>query len=232
MAGSMYLGFLWVPALLPIVGGMILLFLSHFGPLAKGWEADRRLEIYVMALTLVNSLVLAWLIAHFGNRERLVLFRLFGDLTVMFCLDGMGRVFAGIIAFLWPLAVLYSFEYMKGEERRSTFFSYYLMTYGVTAGIAMAGNMTTLYLFYELLTLVTFPLVLYPMTREAVRASRRYLYYSIGGAAFAFIGLVFILSFSVSGTTEFVAGGALDLVRANEKRNTLLFVYVLAFFGF
>lgn len=232
MAGSMYLGFLWVPALLPIVGGMILLFLSHFGPLAKGWEADRRLEIYVMALTLVNSLVLAWLIAHFGNRERLVLFRLFGDLTVMFCLDGMGRVFAGIIAFLWPLAVLYSFEYMKGEERRSTFFSYYLMTYGVTSGIAMAGNMTTLYLFYELLTLVTFPLVLYPMTREAVRASRRYLYYSIGGAAFAFIGLVFILSFSVSGTTEFVAGGALDLVRANEKRNTLLFVYVLAFFGF
>lgn len=95
MAGSMYLGFLWVPALLPIVGGMILLFLSHFGPLAKGWEADRRLEIYVMALTLVNSLVPAWLIAHFGNRERLVLFRLFGDLTVMFCLDGMGRVFAG-----------------------------------------------------------------------------------------------------------------------------------------
>lgn len=71
------------------------------------------------------------------------------------------------------------------------------MTYGVTAGIAMAGNMITLYLFYELLTLVTFPLVLYPMTKEAMRASRKYLYYSIGGAAFAFwvwyFSLVFLL---------------------------------------
>lgn len=220
-----------VPALLPILGGLLLLCLNHFGTKARN-SKGRGLETFILVVTLLNSLVLFWLILNFGHGERLVLFRLFGDLTVMFCLDGMGKVFAGIIAFLWPLAVLYSFEYMRHETRRATFFSYYLMTYGVTAGIAMAGNMTTLYLFYELLTLVTFPLVLYPMTREAVQASRRYLYYSIGGAAFAFIGLVFIMTFSASGTTEFVAGGALDLARAGTKKNVLLFVYVLAFFGF
>ena len=223
-----------VPALLPIFGGLVLLCVNHFGSAGKnfGQKKSLGLEAYVLGLTLVNSLVLAWLILHFGHGQRLVLFRLFGNLTVMFCLDGMGKVFAGIISFLWPLAVLYSFEYMRNETRKATFFSYYLMTYGVTAGIAMAGNMTTLYLFYELLTLVTFPLVLYPMTREAAQASRRYLYYSIGGAAFAFIGLVFIMSFSRSGTTEFIAGGALDLTRAFARKNVLLFVYVLAFFGF
>lgn len=230
----MYSGLLCVPALLPIIGGMILLLSRHFWPAKKKKTKERKgwLEAYLMGLTLLNSLVLAWLIFHAESGENFVLFRLFGGLTVMFCLDGMGRVFTGLIAFLWPLALLYSFEYMRGESRRATFFSYYLMTYGVTSGIAMAGNMITLYLFYELLTLVTFPLVLYPMTREAVRASRKYLYYSIGGAAFAFIGLVFILSFSLSGTTEFVAGGALNLAAANEHRNVLLFVYVLAFFGF
>lgn len=237
----MYSGLLCVPALLPIIGGMLLLLGCHFRPVKEEKEPSGRkeekgpsgrLENYIMALTLCNSLVLAWLIFFAKNGESFVLFRLFGRLTVMFSLDGMGRVFAGLIAFLWPLAVLYSFEYMKGEKRRATFFSYYLMTYGVTAGIAMAGSMITLYLFYELLTLVTFPLVLYPMTGEAVRASRKYLYYSIGGAAFAFIGLVFILSFSLSGTTEFIAGGALDLSRAGERKNLLLFVYVLAFFGF
>lgn len=228
----MYSGLLCVPALLPIIGGMALLLGHHFRPMEEKKEVPVWLEIYIMTLTLLNSLVLAWLIFRGKSGESFVLFRLFGGLTVMFCLDGMGRVFTGLIAFLWPLAVFYSFEYMKGETRKTTFFSYYLMTYGVTSGIAMAGNMITLYLFYELLTLVTFPLVLYPMTREAARASRKYLYYSIGGAAFAFIGLVFILSFSRSGTTEFVAGGALDLLQAKEHQNLLLFVYVLAFFGF
>ena len=112
------------------------------------------------------------------------------------------------------------------------FFAYYVMTYGVTAGIALAGNLVTMYLCYEMLTLVTFPLVLFPMTKEAKRASRRYLYYSIGGAAFAFIGLVFVLSYSVTGNTEFMPGGILIPEAANAHRNLLLFVYVLAFFGF
>lgn len=238
-------GLLCIPALLPIAGGMLLLLAAHFGPVfagqkrqgkisvenekkAQGW----RLNLYVEGLTVLNSLVLVWLIVHSGENDQFILFRLYGRLTVMFKLDRLGRVFAGLIAFLWPLAVLYSFEYMKEERRKATFFAYYLMTYGVTAGIAMAGSMITLYLFYELLTLVTFPLVLYPMTREAARASRRYLYYSIGGAAFAFVGLVFILGFSASGTTEFMPGGMLDAAAAGARRNSLLTAYVLAFFGF
>lgn len=241
-------GLLCIPALLPIAGGMILLLAAHFGPVSAGQKRQGkssgkefgagkkalgwRLNLYVEGLTVLNSLVLLWLIVHSGENQPFILFRLYGGLTVMFKLDRMGRVFAGLIAFLWPLAVLYSFEYMKGEARRATFFAYYLMTYGVTAGIAMAGSMITLYLFYELLTLVTFPLVLYPMTREAVRASRKYLYYSIGGAAFAFVGLVFILGFSASGTTEFMPGGMLDTAAAGARRNTLLTAYVLAFFGF
>ena len=81
---------------------------------------------------------------------------------------------------------------------------------------------------YELLTLVTFPLVLHPMTKEAMRASRKYLYYSIGGAAFAFIGLIFVLKYSATGTTEFVPGGVLSLTAAEGDRGTLLFVYILS----
>ncbi len=240
-----------VPALLPLLGGMALLLASQFGPLAEqagpangrtdgGSKAGGRrrshpglaLEIYVEGITVVNSLVLLWLIFHTGEEAHFVLFRLYGELKVMFHLDRMGKVFAGLIALLWPLAVLYSFEYMRAEARKTTFFSYYMMTYGVTAGIALSGNLVTLYLFYEMLTLATFPLVLFPMTKEAVRASRKYLYYSIGGAAFAFLGLVFVLTFSATGSTEFIPGGVLDLNRADSKRNLLLFIYLLGFYGF
>lgn len=220
-----------VPALLPILGGMALLVMNHFR--VRGSRGYRRLELFVEGLTAVNSLIIFWLIAHkAGTGEQLVLFKLYGDLKVMFCLDGLGSVFAGLIGFLWPPAVLYSFEYMRREERRGIFFAYYLMTYGVTVGIAFSGNLVTLYLFYELLTLVTFPLVLHPMTKAAARASRKYLYYAIGGAAFAFIGIVFVLNFSSTGNTRFIPGGIMDLGAAQSKQGTLLLVYVLAFAGF
>lgn len=218
-----------VPVLLPIIAGIAMLAVSS----KRGEISYGRLELLVEGLVVLNSF-LVWLLIlrRTDGLGTLVLFKLYGDLVVSFRLDAMGSVFAGLVSFLWPLATLYSFEYMRHEERRTSFFAWYTMTYGVTLGIAFAGNLVTMYLFYEMLTLVTFPLVLFPMTKEAVRASRKYLYYSIGGAAFAFIGLVFVLNYSATGTTEFIPGGVLNLAAAGERKGTLLFVYVLAFFGF
>ena len=226
-----------LPVFLPILGGMLLLILRSG---IRGSAGEKHMDAGVEGLVLFNSTLVFLLLAGLWKSwidgetviRSLVLFRLFGNLTVMFKLDLMGSVFAGLVAFLWPLATLYAFEYMKEETRKPAFFAFYIMTYGVTLGIALAGNLVTLYLFYEVLTLVTFPLVLYPMTREAVRASRKYLYYSIGGAAFAFLGMVFVLGFSTTGNTEFLAGGVLDPQIAGELRQVLLLIYVLAFFGF
>ncbi len=226
----MYDRLLAAPVFLPVVGGVVLLAMNGW---IRSQKRERIMQWLVEALVLVNSLLVAWLIVGNGGRSgSLVLFRLYGQLTVMFRLDRMGSVFAGLVAFLWPLATLYAFEYMEHEERRPVFFAFYTISYGVTLGVALAGNLVTMYLFYEMLTFATFPLVMHPMTTEAARATRQYLYYSIGGAAFAFIGLVTVLSFSAIGTTEFVAGGMLDPAAASDRKNLLLFVYVLAFFGF
>ena len=141
------------PVFLPLAGGAVLLTLS-------GRQKDSpAIKIVSGAFTLGVSLVIFWLLGR-KPEDGLVLFRLYGSLTVKFQMDAMGSVFLSLIGFLWPLATLYAFEYMKHEERKPAFFAYYLMTYGITAGIALAGNLVTLYLFYEMLTLVTFPLVL------------------------------------------------------------------------
>ena len=87
-----------------------------------------------------------------------------------------------------------------------------------------------MYFFYELLTLVTVPLVMHTLTREAILASRKYLYYSLGGAAFAFIGLIFVIIYGT--TTDFVPGGVLDLAKIGGRTNVLLLIYVIAFMGF
>ena len=122
-----------------------------------------------------------------------------GNLSISFDVDGMGMVFGGLVSALWPLATLYAFEYMTKEEHEKVFFMFYTMTYSVTLGISFSANLLTMYFFYELLTLVTVPLVMHTLTREAILASRKYLYYSLGGAAFAFIGMIFVI---VYGTTR------------------------------
>ena len=109
-----------VPALLPIAAGMAILA-SGYG--AEDERTYRCLEFVVEGLVLLNSLLIAVVIAgRSGLDHGLVLFKLYGNLTVRFKLDRMGSVFAGLVAFLWPLATLYSFEYMRHEKRRVSFF--------------------------------------------------------------------------------------------------------------
>ena len=119
---------------------------------------------------------------------------------------------------------------MEHDKRQDNFFLFYTITYGITLGVAFSEDLLTMYFFYELLTLSTMPLVLHTMTREAVLAARKYLYYSLGGAAFAFIGLIFIISYGT--TANFHLGGVLDLAKVGDKADVLLLIYVIAFFGF
>jgi formate hydrogenlyase subunit 3/multisubunit Na+/H+ antiporter MnhD subunit len=225
----MRLVFVTAPVLLPLLGGLFML-VSPSGKSGKAGEQRRLLYMEAVVLT-ASALVWALILTREEGEREAVLFYLAGnDLKVFFRLDGAGVVFAGLVSFLWPFATLYASEYMEGDERQKSFFAFYTMTYGVTLGIAFAGNLVTLYLFYELLTLVTFPLVLHYRNRESRAASRKYLYYSIGGAAFAFMGLVFILIYG--NTADFILGGVLNRGVSGFHTNTILFMYVLAFFGF
>ena len=158
---------LLIAILIPFLGGFVL-----FG--AKEWSYGK-LQIVSETLVIITSLLVG-LIVFVRPEEQLLIFQLTGNLRIILKLDGFGSVFAGLVAFLWPLANLYAFEYMSHDEkRRHTFFGFYTMTYGVTLGIAFAGNILTMYFFYELLTLVTVYLVMHPMHKKAIRASRKYL---------------------------------------------------------
>ena len=144
-----------------------------------------------------------------------------------FKIDRAASIFGTIVAGLWPFASLYAYGYMEHHERKNSFFSFFTMTYGVVMGIAFASNLLTMYVFYEMLTLVTFPLVLHPMTEKAVKAAKTYLVYSLGGAAFGLIGLIFMLNL---GSTAFVFGGSIS--EADSSSVFLLPAFVLSFCGF
>lgn len=207
--------------LIPVLAGILVPVLP--------FKKRSHMEIFLEAMLLLNG-VLVWnlLFRHQDSIFTLAYFT--GDLSVSFHVDGMSMVFARLVSILWPLATLYAFEYMTKEKHERIFFLFYTITYGVTLGIAFAANLMTLYFFYELLTLVTVPLVMHTLTKEAILASRNYLYYSLGGAAFAFIGLVFVTIYGT--TTDFVLGGVLDTAKIGDRVPVLLLVYVMAFMGF
>ena len=207
--------------LIPIVAGALVPMLSF----KKRWH----MEVFLESAVIINSILVWYLLQHHSD-STFLLAHFTGDLSICFKVDGMGMVFAGLVSALWPFATLYAFEYMTKEEHEKIFFLFYTMTYGITLGIALSANLLTMYFFYELLTLVTVPLVMHTLTREAILASRKYLYYSLGGAAFAFIGLIMIIIYGT--TTDFILGGVLDLTKIGSRTNVLLFVYVMAFLGF
>lgn len=210
----------------------VILFPMLLGVLTRliSFKKRSHMEVFLLAGVILNSIAVWYLILHRADSSLFVLAKFLGGLNIAFNLDGLGTVFAGLVSFLWPLATLFAFEYMTKEENEKTFFMFYTITYGVTLGIAMAANILTMYFFYELLTLVTVPLVMHTLTRQAILASRKYLYYSLGGAAFAFIGMIFIIAYQI--TPNFTFGGVIDPVAFSNNRNVLLLVYVFAFMGF
>ncbi len=212
---------LLAPILFPIVMGAIL-GLKHI-------HVRRNREIYVFVSTLLTS-IMVWLLLWFRPQGEAMVLNMAGDLAVKFHMDGFACVFAGLVSVLWPLAALYAFEYMRKVGKENVFFAFYTMTYGITLGISFSANLMTLYMFYEMLTLVTVPLVMHELDRKSIVATRKYIKYSIGGAAFAFIGFISILTFGT--TQDFVYGGVLSADAMAQRETLLLAVYVLMVLGF
>lgn len=210
-----------IVVLIPFIGGILVPVLP--------FKNRNQMAVFLETVVIMNTLLMYSLLFN-RPADTFTIVHFTGNLNLIFRLDGMACIFAGLVSTLWPLATLYSFEYMKHENHERAFFMFYTATYGVTLGIAMAGNLLTMYFFYELLTLVTVPLVMHTLTREAILASRKYLYYSLGGAAFAFIGVIFVIIYGSS--MDFVLGGILDMSKIGNRTNILLLVYVLTFMGF
>ena len=210
-----------VAILLPIITGVCVRFIP--------FKKKHHMYIFLETFMVITSLIVWGLLLN-GYTEVFHVVHFVNDLSISFKIDGLTMVFAGLVSVLWPLATLYAFEYMEHHDRENTFFMFYSMTYGVTLGIAFASDMLSMYFFYELLTLSTVPLVMHTLKRDAILATRKYLYYSLGGAAFALMGLVFLMIYG--DTLEFTLGGVLSMTKVGDQANMLLWIYLLAFLGF
>lgn len=140
--------------------------------------------------------------------------------------DPLGIVFGLIASTLWLFAAIYSFGYMEGKHKQSTYYSFFLLSFSVTLGVAFSGNLLVLYLFYELLTFVTYPLVIHERSPEAKRAGTKYILYSLSGAAAILIAMV--ITYRLAGNLDFSANPILASTNGSGL-NWLLGLFIVGF---
>lgn len=210
------------PILFPIVMGVILLVMKE--------PSNRR---KLLAVTGASLLITGFSVIHTLfciSGEAVILFNLTTALPIYFKPDELGMLFVSIVTIVWVLAGFFSFSYMEKEEKEKRFYGFYLIVYGILVGLDFSGNLITFYLFYELMTLMSMPLVLHTRSREAIMAGLKYLFYSFCGAYLVLFGLYFI--FRYGNTLTFTPGGVLDINLIQGKEGLLLIIAFLMILGF
>lgn len=157
-----------------------------------------------LAKLLLVSLLLAGVAAgeKYGFR-----YAVLPGIDLSFKADALAMLFVALSAVLWLFTTVYAIGYLEGAPHRSRFFGFFSLCVTATMGIAMAGNLFTFFVFYELLTLVTFPLVVHRGTDQAMKGGTVYLAYTLAGGALLLTGIVWL--HSLLGQTEFAHGGVL-----------------------
>ena len=148
--------------------------------------------------------------------------------------DPLGMLFATLASLLWIITSFYSIGYMRGlnEHGQTRYFASFAASLSATMGIAFAGNLVTIFLFYELLSVATYPLVAHDETDEARSAGRKYLAYTMfGGGVLVLAGTVLV--FWLAGTVTFTPGGIEGLAEvANSNESIVQVAYLLLAVGF
>ena len=184
----------------PVISGIYLL--------VRGEMKSRRRLLATVTIMLLATAGFAGLALCLGRDGLLSLFNLTDRLPVLFKVDEVSVVFSLMTIIVCLCAGVFSFEYMKHEEKEKRYYGFYLIVFGVLLALCFAGNLITFYLFFEILTLTSMPLVLHTGTKEAIMAGMKYLFYSLCGAYMALFGLYFIERYG--NTLSFSAGGVIS----------------------
>ena len=210
-----------LPILVPLCGGLLLGLSKH----SQTAGTSRIILVATVLLTLlcgISNLVLSGMEAELWSFAE--------GLTLAFNCDSLAGFTCLLFASVFLLVCIYSVAYMSTDPAATRFHCCLLLVLGLVNGACLAANLLTLFIFFELTTLASLLLVLHNLSKEAISAAFKYLYYSITGAALAVIGLFFLHANLVSLT--FVPGGLPDLGSLRDHDFFLQVIIILSIIGF
>ncbi len=213
--------------LAPAVGALFIAFTGERRTnLRELWSFAAGIAMLALVASMVPEVLL-------GGGPGIVLFRLLPGIELAFRVDAFGLLFAIGASVCWILTSAYSIGYMRTleEHAQTRYFACFALALAATVGVALSANLFTLFLFYEGLTLVTYPLVGHHEDAEARAGARKYVIYLLG-AAKVFLLAAIILTYNLAGTLEFRAGGILPADKLAEHPTLSLVIFALFLFGF
>ncbi len=222
--------------LLPIgisaFAGIVLLiwsFIEHLN--CKGAYKENNLKfVHMFSVAALVLTAAAVVYLTLGDEKELTLFYLMKDIPIFLKMDQLSKWFVLTVTVVWVLVGFYSLVYMKHEGEEKRFFGFYLLVYSVLIALDFSGNLVTMYLFYEFMTLTSFPLVLHNGSKESIMASLKYLFYSMCGAYMGLFG-IFVL-YRYVGDLSFVAGGRLSPEVMSQHGSLILIAVFVMLVGF
>jgi len=193
----------WLPVLILIsslVPGLAIFFLKE-----ERHRLRTGLNLFgaIVKLLLVGGMI--WGVFH--ERVYEARWTLAPGLDLVLHADALSVLFVTLSTVLWLVTTVYAIGYLENAPHRSRFFGFFSLCVTATVGLAMAGNLFTFVIFYEMLTLSTYPLVAHKGTPEAVRGARVYLAYTLAGGMLLLVGAIWLRT--VAGPLDFAQGGIL-----------------------
>ena len=209
---------IWLCLLIPLIIGVFLL-IKPFGRDERAEKITAAIAIAALATTLLVSAIA---VVQFARGEEVcgTVWSLTDRLSISFRLDSLGAFFLAFIPLVFLLSGIFSLEYLHHDQKKIRFWGFYLLTLSALQGLTFAGNLVTMYLFFEMMTLVSLPLVLHIQTHESVIAGVKYLAYSMAGAYMALFG-IFVMYY-MGTDLSFTPGGVIDA--AAIAKNPVLFL--------
>jgi len=192
-----------IVVLLPVAAALLVLLTGErFRNVRDSWST-----IAALAMVAVVASMLPDVLA--GRVPQTTLIELSPGIDIALRADSAGMIFGLLASCLWVLASVYAVGYMRAEheQKQTRFFTAYALALATAAGVAFSANLLTFVLFYELLSLVTFPLVTHRETEAAIVAGRKYLAYTLSGGLLLIAATAWVHMLGIDGT--FVAGGLL-----------------------
>ena len=212
---------LLIPVFLPLIAGSLAGFLPAL-------RRDRALYPFVTVVLVLNVTAVI-ILAALGDM-RIDLLAAGSKFAISLATDDVGRLFSVLGSLAWLITAVFSFKYMEHEEAHPRFFGFYLVVIGLLNALDYAENLLTMYLFFEFMTLLSMPLVMHSLTKEAISAGLKYLYYSMAGALMALFGMFVLTSFA--DTLSFQPGGILQPELIAGREGLFLWAVFVMIVGF
>ena len=213
--------------LVSAVGALFIIFFGKKPNIRESWSLIAGVLKLVIVLSMIPAVVYDKTIISYS------LFTILPGIEIGFRVDAFGLLFAMGASLLWIATSFYSIGYMRStnEHSQTRYFACFAVSLSATIGVAFSANLFTMFLFYEILTIITYPLVAHKGTLEAKAGGRKYAIYLLG-AAKAFLVAAIILTYNLTGTLEFSKDGIFPEIVQSVNPELLYIIFVLFFFGF